>query len=506
MSLQGTLKTLGITEVLEFLANREATGQLEITTEMGSAIYSFVNGGVAATDYSFIRESGEDAAEATYYILAELEGSFFFDEDAQPTLTGDPESVDVVLARTAEVAEQWAEVETIIPTPGHLLTRNPSLDGSVTIQPAWWDALDLIGGGATPLQLASEMQSNLLDASTMAYEMANAGLIEVSAQDPMDMGIEAPIETPVEEVVAPAAAVAPAPVVPEPVVETLAPAAVVAEPAVEAPAAVVPEPAPAPAAVVPEPVVEAPQPSVAATDPFAATPAPAESAAPESPFGTEAGAPPVPEDLGTLPPPPVAAEPQIASQDPFATPTGAAPTAMPQDISAPAPEAPLAPQPEAAPSSFVDSLAVNEVAPQAPAPATPAAPVGENDGWVSNDRTSFNSAPAAPAAPQPAPVQQPVPEAFTSPYTEGAMSSEALAGQVIDDLGSVDATFPSPPVDMAPAADANWAMDETFGVPSAPAPAAPAPPAAGPLGSVAGMIEDESDAGRGSVMNFLRRE
>lgn len=509
MSLQGTLKTLGITEVLEFLANREATGQLEITTEMGSATYSFVNGGVAATDYSFIRESGEDAAEATYYILAELEGSFFFDEDAQPTSTGDPESVDVVLARTAEVAERWAEVETVIPTPGHLLTRNPSLDGSVTIQPAWWDALDLIGGGATPLQLASEMQSNLLDASTMAYEMANAGLIEVSAQDPMDMGIEAPIETPVEEVVAPAAAVAPAPVVPEPVVETLAPAAVVPEPAVEAPAPVVPEPAPAPAAVVPEPVVEAPQPSVAATDPFAATPAPAESAAPESPFGTEAGAPPVPEDLGTLPPPPVAAEPQIASQDPFATPTAAAPTAMPQDISAPAPEAPLAPQPEAAPSSFVDSLAVNEVAPQAPAPATPAtpaAPVGENDGWVSNDRTSFNSAPAAPAAPQPAPVQQPVPEAFPSPYTEGAMSSEALAGQVIDDLGSVDATFPSPPVDIAPAADANWAMDETFGVPSAPAPAAPAPPAADPLGSVAGMIEDESDAGRGSVMNFLRRE
>ena len=252
--------------------------------------------------------------------------------------------------------------------------------------------------------------------------------------------------------------------------------------------------------------MEAPQPSVAATDPFAATPAPAESAAPESPFGTEAGAPPVPEDLGTLPPPPVAAEPQIASQDPFATPTAAAPTAMPQDISAPAPEAPLAPQPEAAPSSFVDSLAVNEVAPQAPAPATPAAPVSENDGWVSNDRTSFNSAPAAPAAPQPAPVQQPVPEAFTSPNTEGAMSSEALAGQVIDDLGSVDATFPSPPVDMAPAADASWAMDETFGVPSAPAPAAPTPPAAGPLGSVAGMIEDESDAGRGSVMNFLRRE
>lgn len=84
MSLQGTLKTLGITEVLEFLANREATGQLEITTEMGSAAYQFAEGEVVGNDYSFIRESGTDAAEATYYVLAELEGSFFFDEDVVP--------------------------------------------------------------------------------------------------------------------------------------------------------------------------------------------------------------------------------------------------------------------------------------------------------------------------------------------------------------------------------------------------------------------------------------
>ena len=77
MSLQGTLKTLGITEVLEFLSSRSASGRLDVTTEMGTASYALVEGSVSAAEYSFIRESGVDAAEATYYVVSELDGSFY---------------------------------------------------------------------------------------------------------------------------------------------------------------------------------------------------------------------------------------------------------------------------------------------------------------------------------------------------------------------------------------------------------------------------------------------
>ena len=51
MSLQGTLRTLGITEVLEFLADRTATGRLDIEAGIGSATYWLLDGGIASNEY-----------------------------------------------------------------------------------------------------------------------------------------------------------------------------------------------------------------------------------------------------------------------------------------------------------------------------------------------------------------------------------------------------------------------------------------------------------------------
>ena len=499
MSLQGTLKTLGITEVLEFLANREATGQLEITTEMGSTTYQFADGDVVGNDYSFIRESGIDAAEATYYVLAELEGSFFFDEDVVPESNGDAEEVGSVLSRTAEIAEQWAEVETVIPTPGHMLSRNPSLDGSVTIQPEWWDALDRIGGGATPLQLASETESSLLDASTMAFEMANAGLIEVSAQDPMDMGIDAPFDTAppaaenflAETIEPPTPAPAPAAPAPEPVAEAPAPAAAPEAPApiAETPAPAEPMVAEAPVPVAPAPTPPAPAPApeapAATAEAIAEAPAaPVMAPAAENPFAETAPAPMAPDpapDLETLSAPPVVAtpaapaapEPAMAAENPFGI----------AELSPALADAPQPPTPDASPSSFVDSLAVSEPA-AAPAPA----PGPQDDGWISNERSSF------PAAAQPTPAA-PVFDGLPAPGAEAPLSSEALAGQVIDDLGSVDSAFAAPSAGLV-------GLDASFPAPPAPAPATDS------LDEVRGMLEDTeiADGGRGSVMNFLRRD
>ena len=428
MSLQGTLKTLGITEVLEFLATRESTGQLEVRTEMGSATYGFRDGSVVAAEYSFIRESGSDAGEATYYVLAEVEGSFFFDEDVDPVSVGKSETVESVLSRTAEIAERWSEIEGVVPTPGHLLRRNASLDGSVTIQPEWWNALEKIGDGTTPLQLASDLELGLLDASALAFDMANNGLLLVSEQDPMEMGLEAPLDAGLG-----------APIAPESLtVETPAPAPI-------------PEPAPAP----------------------------------------------MPEPAPVVPAAPVAETPALVFPD--------APAA-PEVVEAPAPvaEAPaFAEEPAVTSGSFVESLAVEESAPAAPA-------AGEDDGWVSNHRTNFTPS-AAPQAPVTAVAAAPTPEAFAAPAEPVApMASEALAGEVINDLDSMGADLDAAAT-LPPSDDANWQLDDTFASAAPASPVAPAPPAVDssnedPFGALSGLIGDDDDTDRGSVMNFLRRD
>ena len=123
MSLQGTLSTLGITEVLEFLAERNSSGQLDINTESGSASYLLVNGTISIAEYEFSRGKGVDASEATYYVLAELDGEFVFEEhDVEGAEEG--QDVEALLGRTAEIAERWLEVEEQIPTISHTLVRN----------------------------------------------------------------------------------------------------------------------------------------------------------------------------------------------------------------------------------------------------------------------------------------------------------------------------------------------------------------------------------------------
>ena len=199
MSLQGTLKTLGITEVLEFLSDRSASGRLDVTTEMGTASYGFDEGSVVEAEYSFIRESGVDAAEATYYVVSELDGTFYFDEDRAPEPQSPGEDVGSVLARTVDIAEKWTDVEDIIPSPNHLLIRNDELDGSVTIQPEWWKALQMIGDGSTSLQLASALELSALDASLTALAMTNAGLLIVRAIDPLDIELEIEVDVAIDQ-------------------------------------------------------------------------------------------------------------------------------------------------------------------------------------------------------------------------------------------------------------------------------------------------------------------
>ncbi len=179
MSLQGNLSTLGITELLEFLAGRSSSGQLDVTTASGTTSYLLVDGKVGAAEFEFTRGSGTDPAEGTYYVLSELDGSFFFEE---LDVTADSDGVDVqtLLGRTAGIAEQWHEVEEVISSTSQVLFRNSELDSSVTIKPEWWKTLEVLGEGQSTAQLASHLDLGILDASTQALDMVNAGLLVVS--------------------------------------------------------------------------------------------------------------------------------------------------------------------------------------------------------------------------------------------------------------------------------------------------------------------------------------
>lgn len=206
MSLQGTLSTLGITELLELLAQRDASGQLDVTTPNGTASYLFAEGKVSLAEFDFSRGMGEDPAEATYYVLAEEDGHFYYEPQ---DVEGVPEGTELegILERSAQVGARWAEVEEAIPSVDHIVCRNSQLDSSVTIEPEWWNVLEVLGSGQSSSQVAAQLEMSSLDASTRLLEMVNAGLLvatdEVAVTEaPVEQEVaivEVPVE-PVEEV------------------------------------------------------------------------------------------------------------------------------------------------------------------------------------------------------------------------------------------------------------------------------------------------------------------
>ena len=538
MSLQGTLRTLGITEVLEFLADRSATGRLDITADSGSATYWMLRGEVADVDYDFERESGIDAAESTYYALSELDGTFFFDEGEAPEHGTPTESVADVLARTADIAEGWSIVEEQIPSPQHELLRSDALDGSVTIEPAWWRAIEAIGSGSSSRSLADALQMRALAASTMAADMARVGLITVG--EPVND------ELPVADVVAaddmneafhaeePAA-----PMMEQTIDESVAISAPIEEMVPEAPTEMF---APVEEATVPMHDAFAEDlTSAADAGDWAVEPAPVEAPVVEPAVAETATATwdtPAPTDAPAWDQPAPAPETPVAAAPTWDTPAPMEPAAETGW------DTPAEPAVAAAPTA--DDMAWG-VEPAAPAVASAAPAVeDDDDGWASdhsqpgatnqfpetNDAAAALASWGAVAAAAPAPAPAPAAPAAVAPAPEPVAAAPAAPDPFADlpseaDLSTPPAPQPAPVMETAPAADPSYQAPPTqaavfAAAPPAPSPYAPdhAPVAPAPIAPPAGSIEElasleelddieDEDFGtddRSSVLKFLRRD
>lgn len=527
MSLQGTFKTLGITEVLEFLSTRTASGRLDVTTEMGTAVYVLSDGAVSAAEYSFIRESGVDAAEATYYVVSELDGSFFFDDDVLDNdgvaeVEGGPEDVAALLFRTADIAERWADVEEVIPSPNHLLTRNTQLDGSVTIQPEWWKALEMIGEGSTSLELASTLQLSALDASLTALAMTNAGLLLVTEIDPLNIALSPELEDSLDtadhehtihDELAPAA-----PQLAEP-----DPEAVLAD-AVDALDTLVQAPEEVRAEAVVEAIIDAPIEPTFDPEPTAFAPDPSAFAVDPATFG-DASDPSIFEPVDMLemvdvePPTPAAVDhpPEVPAEPTmsFSTP---ADDHVEQDVATlGALEAPVGSLDAAqyvAPSGMDDHSELEYMV--EPEGSTPVVPVDDDDGWSNahtpSELSPMAAAPApAPATPAPAPAPA-TPAPAPQPVPAPEPVPEASAPHVLSEPSPFDGLpapgQPSPFDSPAPIPDVPGAMDVSS-LPSPPPPVgdehrpvAPVPDVAG-YGQPAAVPESTATSMAGEVLDDL---
>ena len=202
MSLQGSLETFALPDVLVLLASTKKDGELRVVggkvdgkiwVEKGQIVHSDVNGKEAPS------------VDALFELLRLEAGTFSFEGDSAAPARHQPETIDLVLADAQVRLSEWKEIAKVVPHLDVLVDMAEKAPGDeVTIRAAQWKMLRSVAGGSSVAALMGSLDLSEFDACKAVKELFEANLIS------LDLTAK-PKPAPKAEDSAPAAAAAPTP-------------------------------------------------------------------------------------------------------------------------------------------------------------------------------------------------------------------------------------------------------------------------------------------------------
>lgn len=185
MALSGTFDTLPVEEVLGLLGRQRATGCLHLRTASANAEVSFVEGGIVAAHVrggaglNHITDWRELIEEVCCRALSDGRGSFeLVPEEPGRTPARSGMKVEQVLRAARQRAEQWAELEAVIPSIEAVPSLAQSLPGeSLSLDRDQWMVLVNIDGRRTIGSLARRLDLGLLRCCHLLRPLVEAGAV-----------------------------------------------------------------------------------------------------------------------------------------------------------------------------------------------------------------------------------------------------------------------------------------------------------------------------------------
>jgi hypothetical protein len=145
VSLEGTLETIALPDVLALLSVTAKTGELRIEASGGTGSVWFDAGGVAGFDVG----SHRTAVDALFALLRLKEGSFKFYTGTRPVHAMPPQDVTPMLEEAEDRLGQWPGIAAAVPSLECELRLQESVDGTVMLRPDQWQLVAAIAGGHT---------------------------------------------------------------------------------------------------------------------------------------------------------------------------------------------------------------------------------------------------------------------------------------------------------------------------------------------------------------------
>lgn len=195
--LKGSLQTVALPEVLNFLASTGKTGELHVSGGSGDGRLWFDEGRMAGFDV----KGSEEAFEAVFELLRIDEGEFSFyagadRPDGVAVADGDGEVGPVVEAAEKRLQE-WSEIVAVVPSLAHrvsLRTEAPAEEVSLT--GGQWEMIVAVGTGRSVGEVIVDRHLREFAGCQAVRELVEASLAEIGEPE------VAPLQAAVSELVA----------------------------------------------------------------------------------------------------------------------------------------------------------------------------------------------------------------------------------------------------------------------------------------------------------------
>jgi hypothetical protein len=180
MSLQGTLDTFALPDVLRLLSSTGKTGLLSVDGSRGSGRVWMDGGQVVGAEVS---AAGRNAGPTVvlFELLRFPDGSFSFQSDVRVDDAGSPVEVEPLLTEAEELLGEWQEIEAVVPSLDAWVDLAPELPRpTVAVTAEQWKLVVAVGGGATVRTLGDAFEQGELAVSRSVKGLVEAGLATVT--------------------------------------------------------------------------------------------------------------------------------------------------------------------------------------------------------------------------------------------------------------------------------------------------------------------------------------
>jgi hypothetical protein len=179
VSLEGTLETIALPDVLALLSVTAKTGELRIEAGGGVGSVWFDDGQLAGFDVG----NHGTPVDALFALLRLREGGFKFHTGTEVANPVPLQDVAPVLEEAENRLEEWPDIAAVVPSPFSQLTLEDSVEGNVMLRPDQWQLVASVGGGRLVLEVISDRHLGEFDGCKAIKELVDLHLVHVAVVD-----------------------------------------------------------------------------------------------------------------------------------------------------------------------------------------------------------------------------------------------------------------------------------------------------------------------------------